>query len=134
MGAVMRRMQGDGLAVGGSRFAVLLESDVENDERMVRPVDLTAQESASAIDLSDTVSFFFSRREGKVSQRGQSSRNSRKPVVPHHLRLRRDVVAAPWRLPTKQRLGESLRRTASQHRAPSSQPCCGHTAPEEFRG
>ena len=30
--------------------------------------------------------------------------------------------------------GEGLRRTANQHRAPSSQPCCGHTAPEELRG
>ena len=43
VGAVMRRMQGDVPAVRGNRFVVLSESDVENDEPMVRPVDLTAQ-------------------------------------------------------------------------------------------
>ena len=75
---------------------------------------------------------FFSReRERKVSQSWPIV-HLRKPVVPHHLCLRRDVVAAPWRLSTKQKLGESLCRTASQHRAPSSQPCCGHAASEEF--
>ena len=40
VGAVMRRMQGDVPAVRGSRFAVLSESDVENDdEPMVRPAE-----------------------------------------------------------------------------------------------
>ena len=39
-------------------------------------------------------------------------------------------MLSPWRLSTKQRLGESLRRTASQHRALSY--ACGHTASEDF--
>ena len=47
-----------------SRFS--RKSDVENDERMVRPVDLTAQESASAIDLSDTVSLLSEGPEART--------------------------------------------------------------------
>ena len=69
VGAVMRRMQGDVPAVRGSRFVVLPESDVENDEP-VRPVDLTAQDSASAGDLSDTVSLLSEGPEARTVTSG----------------------------------------------------------------
>ena len=45
--------------------------------------------------------FFLGHGKGKsVSQRDSCAEDSRKPVILHHLCLRRDVVTAPRRLPT----------------------------------
>ena len=76
--------------------------------------------------------FFEKTYEINVSQ-DRCAKDSRKPVIPHHLCLRRDVVTEPQRLTTKKRLGKSLRCTASQHGAPSAQTSCRHAASEEFR-
>ena len=79
------------------------------------------------------ISVFFLRAKRKESQSVVASRAETHANRSSLTTSASEGMLSPHPgLPTKQRLGESLRRHASQHRAPSSQPCCGHAASEEF--